>query len=73
MLIAASGDLGVIVFLLIATALYFLPTIVAVVRSHHQVGAIIVIDVLLGWTLIGWVVALAMAFSAVRPAPQPGR
>lgn len=47
-------------------ALYLTPTIVAVTRKHHQKGAIIVINVLLGWTFIGWVVALAMACGAVR-------
>lgn len=52
---------------LILTAAYFAPTIVAVRRHHHQTGAIAVIDFFLGWTLIGWVVALAMSCSAVRP------
>lgn len=52
---------------LIVIGLYFLPMIVAIRRQHHQKGAIIVINLLLGWTFIGWVVALAMACSAVRP------
>lgn len=60
-----SGDhvgLGLLII-----ALYFIPAIVALARHHHQVGAIVVINVLLGWTFIGWVVALAMACGAVRP------
>ena len=52
--------------LLFLGALYFLPTIAAYSRSHHQAGAILVINLFLGWTLIGWVIALAMAASAVR-------
>jgi hypothetical protein len=52
--------------LFILAAVYFIPTIVAVTRSHHQKGAIIVINVFLGWSLIGWVIALAMACSAVK-------
>jgi hypothetical protein len=50
----------------IAAALYLAPSLVAYKRAHHQLGAIAVINVLLGWTVVGWVVALAMACSAVR-------
>jgi hypothetical protein len=45
---------------------YLLPTVIAELRRHHQRGAIAVVNILLGWTVIGWVVALAMACSAVR-------
>ncbi|MGH9023351.1 MAG: superinfection immunity protein [Acidimicrobiia bacterium] len=45
---------------------YFMPTIVAARRDHHQFGAISVVNFLLGWTFIGWAVAMAMAASAVR-------
>ena len=48
---------------------YFAPSIVAAARSHPQIGSIVVINFLLGWTFIGWVVALAMSVSAInRPA-----
>jgi len=45
----------------IATLGYFVPMHVAIQRRVQQQGPIIVINVLLGWTLVGWVVALAMA------------
>jgi Superinfection immunity protein len=45
--------------------LYFLPTIVAASRKVPNVGSIAVINVFLGWTLVGWVVALAMAARTV--------
>ncbi len=51
---------------LIALALYFLPSIIAVARSHRQVGPIVVINFFLGWTLIGWVLCLAWSVSG-RP------
>lgn len=38
---------------------YFLPTIVAVMRRHGDLLAVAVVNVFLGWTVIGWVVALA--------------
>jgi uncharacterized membrane protein len=51
-----------------ALAIYFLPWIIASKREHHQHGAIAVINIFLGWTFVGWVIALAMACSAVKPA-----
>jgi Superinfection immunity protein len=49
--------------------LYFLPTFVAAYRSCKAGGGIAVINVFLGWTFIGWVVALAWAACGeVKPA-----
>lgn len=41
-------------------ALYFTPTLVAWAR-HHETPSVLVVNLFLGWTFIGWVVALAMA------------
>lgn len=49
---------GVGVFILVA--LYFVPTIVAWGRKNHT-SAIFALNLFLGWTLLGWVVALVMA------------
>lgn len=46
--------------------LYLLPSIVASVRQHHQAGSITVINLFLGWTLVFWVIALAMSVSAKK-------
>jgi hypothetical protein len=51
---------------IIVAIVYFTPTLVARSRHHHNAGSITVVNVFLGWTLVGWVVALAMACSAVR-------
>ncbi len=45
---------------------YFLPTFVAVKRGHHQTTAITVLNLLLGWTFIGWVASLVWALTAVQ-------
>jgi hypothetical protein len=42
--------------------LYFVPTFVAISRDTPNKGSAIVVNVFLGWTIIGWVVALSMAF-----------
>ena len=49
-------------------AFYFIPAIVALARRVPNKGSVIVVNVFLGWTVIGWVVALAMA---ARSRPQP--
>lgn len=46
--------------------LYFLPTIVAIVNNHNYSAGIIILNLFLGWTFIGWLVALIWAVS-----PQP--
>ncbi len=39
----------------------FVPSIVAIARKITHQGSVVVINVFLGWTFIGWVIALAMA------------
>ncbi|OFA04832.1 superinfection immunity protein [Duganella sp. HH101] len=54
-------------------AFYMLPLIVAMNRKHVNTTAIAVLNVLLGWTLLGWVGALVWAFSsqsAAEDAPE---
>jgi hypothetical protein len=52
---------------LVVIALYFVPTIVALSRDMPNKGSTIAINVFLGWTLVGWVVALAMALGDPTP------
>jgi Superinfection immunity protein len=47
--------------------LYFLPAIVAFARSKRDSGAILVLNLLLGWTAIGWVIALVWALRHDAP------
>jgi hypothetical protein len=52
-----SSIIGIILFIL-SLALYFLPTIIAVVRKKRNALAIFLLNLFLGVTFIGWVVAL---------------
>jgi len=45
--------------LVIMGCLYFLPAIVG--RKKRNYNAILILNLLLGWTLIGWVIALVWA------------
>ena len=47
---------------------YFVPTIVATQRNVVNKWSVAVINAFLGWTLIGWVVALAMALRTATVA-----
>ncbi len=51
----------------IILAVYFTPLIIAVVRKLPNTGSVAVINILLGWTIVGWVVALAMACGSGQP------
>ncbi len=48
---------------LISAALYFIPTIIAFNRRKGNRNAILVLNIFLGWTFIGWIVALVWALS----------
>jgi Superinfection immunity protein len=53
-----------------SAALYLLPLLIGCARRAPDIGAVAAINILLGWTLLGWAAALAMALrSAARAAP----
>ncbi len=56
-MIATLVFMGVVLFLTI----YFTPTIVGFIRKKSNKMAILVLNFFLGWTLVGWVVALVWA------------
>jgi Superinfection immunity protein len=49
--------------------LYLLPVIIGTARRAPDMGSVAVINILLGWTLAGWAIALALALRS--PAPPP--
>lgn len=52
--------IGSLIFTTMALA-YFLPSIVADHRKHRNATAIAVLNLFLGWTFAGWVIALVWA------------
>ena len=77
---------GLLLFVLLA-ALYFLPTIIAGTREHMAAGAIFALNLLAGWTALGWLAALVWSLNSntrenfrylasgerSRPTDGPGR
>jgi Superinfection immunity protein len=79
-----SGGLVVVAWIIaFITFFYMLPWAVAVTRNRSNMAAIGLLNFLLGWSFIGWVVALVMACgsesqvtvvqqSYQQPYPAPG-
>jgi hypothetical protein len=57
--------------LIVLVLLYFVPSVIAARRHHHNAGAIFVLNLLLGWTALGWIAALVWACTAVRTSDAP--
>lgn len=54
--------------ILIMLAVYFVPFLVAIGRKTYQIGAIFLINFLLGWTVIAWFAALIWAVAGETAA-----
>ena len=55
-----------ILLLVLAGTLYLLPTIVALNNKKSNSGSIFVLNLLLGWMLIPWVISLVWAVAKDR-------
>ena len=57
---------------LVMIGVYFIPAFVASHREHHNLSAISALNTLLGWTVLGWAIALiwALTSSPEREAPN---
>jgi hypothetical protein len=49
--------IGILIFI------YLLPAIIAAERHHNNEGAIVALNILLGWTFLGWVAAFVWALT----------
>ncbi len=59
---------GVAFVFLLAMGLYMLPTIIALSTGHPLFLGIAFLNVLLGWTVIGWVAVFIWA--CIKPSPR---
>lgn len=44
--------------------LYWLPTIIAIARQAHSALGVFLLNLFLGWTVLGWVIALLWSLAA---------
>lgn len=54
-------DISVLFFCIVIGVIYFIPTIIG--ADHKQSIPIFILNIFLGWTFIGWVIALVWASS----------
>lgn len=52
-------------FVIVGLGLYFIPAIIA--HDNRNASTVVIINLFFGWTLIGWVVALILAFADSKP------
>lgn len=65
-LLSALSEFDKAAFVIIAGVIcYILPGLIAVFRGHPNSTPIVVIIILLGWTGIGWIVALVWSLTAI--------
>ena len=62
-----GAELIVLFVIVLIIPLHFLPTIIGAVRKAPNIAVIALVNVLLGWTIIGWVVALVLALQNRSP------
>jgi len=60
--------LGVTVGTIVFLVLYFIPALVAASKKHRNRNAILALNIIFGWTLIGWGAALIWSLIK-RPHP----
>ena len=53
-----------VVLLTIAAVLFLIPTIVAARRHHKNAAPIFLVNILFGWSVLGWVAALVWSFTS---------
>lgn len=56
------------IYILLGVAGYLIPSAVAFGRGHVNAGAILALNLLLGWTGLGWVAALVWSLTAHKAA-----
>lgn len=52
--------------LILLILVYMIPSIIAGIRHHHSGWAIMALNVLLGWTVLGWLISFIWSLTGVR-------
>jgi hypothetical protein len=65
------AEIWALLVVVVSIGIYFIPYILAKQNRKQNAGAIGALNFFLGWTLVGWVVALVWAMSKDANVPQP--
>lgn len=58
---AAALGIGLIILCLVGIAIYFVPTLIALIRGHSYTWVIFALNLCGGWTGLGWLAAMVWA------------
>jgi hypothetical protein len=64
------GVAGVVTLVVGALFSYFIPAVIAEQRHHPNTKGVVLLNLLLGWTVLCWIAALAWACSSFEPQPK---
>ena len=64
-----TGDFVLILVPLLAVSIYFLPSLAAAAARHPSFQAVFILNLLFGWTIVGWI--LAISWTLRHPRRQP--
>lgn len=67
---SGADVLGGLLFIVIVLTIYLMPTFIAAANAKRNILAIGVLNVLLGWTVLGWLICLIWALLKDSQAPQ---
>jgi RsiW-degrading membrane proteinase PrsW (M82 family) len=62
-----SQVIVLVIALFCVLAFYFLPTIIAIKRKSPHTPAVVILNLFLGVTLLGWIIALVLASKQPQP------
>jgi hypothetical protein len=68
-----EGTVGLVLLLallLVGLLLYATPSFIAFMRGHHQRFAILALNLLVGWSFLGWVASLVWSLTETRSQSQ---
>lgn len=68
----SNPTLGIIV-LLVILSIYLLPTYIGAIRRNEHFLSIVIINVLLGWSFLGWIAALGLSLTNNNSRAKIGR
>ena len=53
--------------------LFFAPNMIAYARGHRSAHAILALNILLGWTALGWIIAMVWALTGNVKAKEKAK
>ena len=63
--------LTLLILLSLFLLIYFMPSLIGVLQTHHKRLAIFELNLCLGWTVVGWIASMVWACTAAKQTAAP--